>query len=60
MSTLIRHPTVTDPVLKSRRACEATHLKELVGHAPRIVLEPWAVGALLDQGHAISKGAGAR
>jgi arsenite-transporting ATPase len=33
---------VTDPVLVLRRAHEATHLKELVGHAERIVLEPWA------------------
>ena len=36
--------TVTDPVLRSRRAHEATHLKELVGHAKRIVLEPWSAG----------------
>lgn len=35
---------VTDPVLLSRRAHEATHLKELAGHASRIVLEPWSVG----------------
>ena len=35
---------VTDPVLRSRRAHEATYLKELVGHAARIVLEPWSVG----------------
>ena len=33
---------VTDPVLRSRRAHEATHLKELVNHAERIVLEPWS------------------
>ena len=32
---------VTDPVLRSRRAHEATHLQELVDHAARIVLEPW-------------------
>jgi arsenite-transporting ATPase len=36
--------TVTDPVLRSRRAHEATHLKELVGHAARIVFEPWSDG----------------
>jgi arsenite-transporting ATPase len=35
---------VTDPVLRSRQANEATHLKELVGHAARLVLEPWSVG----------------
>ena len=35
---------VTDPVLRARRAHEAVHLKELVGHAARIVLEPWSVG----------------
>ena len=34
--------TVTDPVLRSRRAHEATHLQELVGHAARVVLEPWS------------------
>jgi arsenite-transporting ATPase len=33
-----------DAVLMSRRAHEATHLQELVDHAARIVLEPWAVG----------------
>jgi arsenite-transporting ATPase len=32
---------VKDPVLRSRRAHEATHLRELQGHAARIVLEPW-------------------
>ncbi len=36
--------TVTDPVLRARQAHEATHLRELVGHAPRIVLEPWTAG----------------
>ncbi len=36
--------TVTDPVLRSRQGHEATHLKELVGHAARIVLEPWSDG----------------
>ena len=30
---------VTDPVLRARQAHEATHLRELVGHAARIVLE---------------------
>ncbi len=35
---------VTDPVLRSRRAHEATHLKELIDHATRIVLEPWSGG----------------
>ena len=34
---------VTDPVLRSRRAHEATHLRELVGHSAHIVLEPWSV-----------------
>jgi arsenite-transporting ATPase len=34
--------TVTDPVLRSRRAHEAVHLRELVGHTPHLVLEPWA------------------
>ena len=36
--------SVTDPVLVLRRAHEATHLKELVGHVARIVLEPWSAG----------------
>jgi arsenite/tail-anchored protein-transporting ATPase len=36
--------TVTDPVLRSRRAHEATHLRELVDHSAHIVLEPWSVG----------------
>ncbi|HMR06654.1 MAG TPA: arsenical pump-driving ATPase [Polyangiaceae bacterium] len=35
---------VTDPVLRARRAQEARHLEELVGHAGRIVLEPWSIG----------------
>ena len=34
---------LTDPVLRARRAHEASHLQELVGHARRIVLEPWSV-----------------
>jgi arsenite-transporting ATPase len=33
---------VTDPVLRSRRAHEATYLQELVAHGARIVLEPWS------------------
>jgi hypothetical protein len=36
---------VTDPVLLSRRANEATHLQELEGHAARMALEPWSVGS---------------
>jgi len=35
---------VTDPVLRSRRAHEATHLRELADHAAHIVLEPWSTG----------------
>lgn len=35
---------VKDPVLRSRRAHEATHLRELVDHAARIVIEPWSAG----------------
>ncbi|MBL8625519.1 MAG: arsenical pump-driving ATPase [Myxococcales bacterium] len=35
---------VTDPVLRARQAHEATHLRELVGHAARVVLEPWTAG----------------
>ena len=35
---------LTDPVLCSRRAQEAPHLKELIGHAARIALVPWSVG----------------
>jgi arsenite-transporting ATPase len=33
---------VTDPVLRARRAHEATHLQELAAHGVRIVLEPWS------------------
>ncbi len=33
---------VTDPVLRARRAHEATHLQELATHGARIILEPWA------------------
>jgi arsenite-transporting ATPase len=35
---------VKDPVLRSRQAHEATHLRELAAHAAHIVLEPWSVG----------------
>jgi arsenite-transporting ATPase len=35
---------VTDPVLRSRQAHEATHLRELADHAAHIVLEPWSAG----------------
>ena len=35
---------VTDPVLRARRAHEAAHLKELIGHSARLVLEPWSDG----------------
>ncbi len=42
---------VTDPVLRSRRAHEAAHLRELAGHATRIVLEPWTSGASLRSTH---------
>jgi len=35
---------VTDPVLRSRRAHEATHLRELADHSAHIVLEPWSTG----------------
>lgn len=34
--------TVTDPVLRMRRAHEATYLRELAGHSTHIVLEPWS------------------
>jgi hypothetical protein len=33
-----------DPVLRSRQAHEATHLRELANHSAHIVLEPWSVG----------------
>jgi len=36
--------TVTDPVLRMRRAHEAPHLQELVDHGARVVLEPWRAG----------------
>ncbi len=36
--------TVTDPVLRSRQAHEAPHLRELAAHGARIVLEPWSDG----------------
>ncbi len=32
---------VRDPVLRSRRAGEAIYIEEIVGHAGRIILEPW-------------------
>jgi arsenite/tail-anchored protein-transporting ATPase len=32
---------VKDPVLRSRRSHEARFLREIAGHAARIVLEPW-------------------
>ena len=35
---------VKDPVLRSRQAHEAAHLRELADHAAHIVLEPWSVG----------------
>jgi len=35
---------VTDPVLRSRRVQEATHLRELGDHSAHVVLEPWSVG----------------
>jgi len=35
---------VSDPVLRARRADEATHLEELVNHATRMALEPWSAG----------------
>ncbi|HEY0467686.1 MAG TPA: TRC40/GET3/ArsA family transport-energizing ATPase, partial [Polyangiaceae bacterium] len=35
---------VSDPVLRARRGCELTQLKELVRHAGRMVLEPWSDG----------------
>ena len=36
---------VKDPILRARRDHEAAHLEELVGHANRMVLEPWCDGA---------------
>ncbi len=36
--------TVTDPVLRMRRAHEAPHLQELVDHGARVVLEPCRAG----------------
>ncbi len=35
--------TLSDPVLRARRANEAVHLDELARHGARVVLEPWAV-----------------
>ncbi|HEY6557883.1 MAG TPA: arsenical pump-driving ATPase [Polyangiaceae bacterium] len=40
---------VKDPVLCSRRAHEAIHLREVRDHAARIVIEPWAVRFLTDE-----------
>jgi arsenite-transporting ATPase len=45
---------VTDPVLRSRRAHEASHLQELVGHAARTVLEPWGVVVSPNEGRSPS------
>jgi len=46
---------VSDPVLRARRADEATHLEELVNHATRMVLEPWSAGvaAAAERGSAV-------
>ncbi|TVR62993.1 MAG: arsenical pump-driving ATPase, partial [Gemmatimonadales bacterium] len=33
--------TVTDPVLRARRASEERHLAELRQHASRVIVEPW-------------------
>ncbi len=41
--------TVSDPVLRARRAHEAAHLRELRAHTARIVLEPWSDGVLARQ-----------
>ena len=35
---------VTDPVLRARRAQEGPRLRELLGHAGSVVLEPWTNG----------------
>src|SRR5690606_18123736 len=35
---------VSDPVLRSRQAHEAVHLRELANHTEQLVLEPWSVG----------------
>jgi arsenite-transporting ATPase len=32
-----------DPLLRSRSAAEKPHLRELAGHAKRVVLEPWSI-----------------
>jgi arsenite-transporting ATPase len=42
--------SVTDPVLRARRANEAVHLDELARHGARVVLEPWAA-AFVEGGH---------
>ena len=33
---------VTDPVLRRRRAAEATHLRELRAHGAHLFLDPWS------------------
>jgi arsenite-transporting ATPase len=49
---------VKDPILRARRDHEAAHLAELVGHAKRIVLEPWCVGVSPRAGAAGAKSDG--
>jgi arsenite-transporting ATPase len=46
---------VTDPVLRSRKVHEATHLRELQEHTARIVLEPWSLGFVADEARAVSR-----
>jgi arsenite-transporting ATPase len=48
---------LTDPVLLSRQAHEATHLLELQGHSARIVLEPWSMGFVVSEPRAEAPGA---
>ncbi|HNX31826.1 MAG TPA: arsenical pump-driving ATPase [Holophaga sp.] len=38
--------TVTDPVLRSRQACEGAHLEELRRHSAEVVLAPWEPSTL--------------
>jgi arsenite-transporting ATPase len=45
---------VTDPVLRSRRAHEATHLRELADHSAHIVLEPWSAGFVAGEARAVA------
>jgi arsenite-transporting ATPase len=47
--------SVTDPVLRSRRANEASHLQELEGHAARMVLEPWSEGFSRREGRSTAR-----